>query len=122
MKKFNLLWVLLFASWPLVGRADQKPNVDVRVGTPAGQIEVTNQPPPPVIVVQPPPRPVVVEKQVPPPPPPPQPPPQTGGCHCSLMPTGSQAWGFLSLATGLFLGIPRWKKRTKGGHTEENEK
>jgi hypothetical protein len=110
MKKLTLLLVFLF-SWPLISKAEDKSqtNVDVRLNTPAGQVEVTKQPPPPVVVVpaQPPQR-VVVEKEAPPPPPP----PPSGGCHCSLVPSLGSLSGVLSLAPAVSLFfLLRWKKR-----------
>lgn len=124
MKPPIFLLVVLLLSWPFFGRAEMqkertnqspeiiaqadKPstNVDVKLNTPAGQIEVTKQPPPPVIVVPPQPtEKVVVEKQAPPPPSSPYPPPPTGGCHCRLVPSLFSALSLLSLTPVFFFLI-----------------
>jgi hypothetical protein len=107
MKKITLLLVAFLFSWSLINKASDlfAADVDVKVGTPAGQVEVTNKPPsPPVIVVPAQPQKIVVEKEASPPPP-------SGGCHCSLVPSPVSASGFLSLAPVFFLlFLRRWKK------------
>lgn len=89
-------------------------NVNVRVNTPAGEVEINRPPPQPVVVVQPPAERVVVEKKSPPPAPPPAappPPPAPGGCHCSLVPVTSQTADFLIFAPVLSL---LWLRRVGG--------
>jgi hypothetical protein len=106
MKKFALLGMVLLISVLGVSKT-QAANVDVRVNTPAGQVEVGHPPPPPVVVVPPPaPATVVVEKRVaaPPPPPPAPPPPPSGGCHCELVPGPASLSGLQCLVFLFLLG------------------
>jgi hypothetical protein len=109
MRKLTILFAYLLFSLPFLSSA-QEPNVNVRVNTPAGQVEVNKPPPPqPVVVVQPPaqPKTVVVEKEAPPPAPAP-----SAGCNCSLMASHATAMGFLSLAPAF--SLPFFLRRRKG--------
>jgi hypothetical protein len=115
MKKLTFLLTVFLLSWPFLSRAQNPPtNVDVKLKTPGGQVEVTNQPPPPVIVVPPQPaQKIVVEKPGYPPPPPPPPPPN-GGCHCNLVQSPVLASGFLNLAPIFsLLFVLSWRKKIK---------
>jgi len=98
--------LLISACWVSKTRAA---DVDVRVRTPVGQVEVGQPPPPPVVVVPPPvPAPVVVEKRVvvnpPPAPTPPPPPPPSGGCHCEVVPSPALTGEFQCFVFLFFIG------------------
>lgn len=107
MKMLTLLFAYFLLSFPSIGNAQDDPNVNVKVNTPVGQVEVNKPPPPqPVVVVQPQPaQKVVVEKEAPPPAP-------SAGCNCSLIPSHASALGLLSLAPAF--SIPFVLRRRKG--------
>lgn len=95
----------------VMAQADKKAptNVDVKIDTPAGSIEVKKDPPPqsPEKVV------VVVEKQTSSPPP-------SGGCGCNLLASSVPASGLLSLVpvfSSLFL--LRWKRRCRSVENDQ---
>src|SRR5215831_13107117 len=108
------LCMFFFLAVSAVNAREDKPNVNLRVDTPVGGVEINRPPPPPVVVVpQPQPQRVVVEKPAPQPaPPPPAPAPMApdGGCHCSLIPSGAMMASFLSLAPVAILPLFRRKK------------
>jgi len=110
MKKLTIIFAYFLFSIPFISRAENAnaADVNVRVNTPAGQVEINRPPPPPVVVVPPPaPQKIVVEKQAPPPPPAAAE-PAGGSCHCSLMPSNASALGYLSL-TPIFSLLFFWR-------------
>jgi hypothetical protein len=110
MKKLTVLFAYFLFAFPFIGRAEDAPNVNVRVNTPVGQVEVNKPPPPqPIVVVQPPPsQKVVVEKAAPAAP--------STGCHCSLIPSHASALGFLSLTPAF--SLPFFLRRRKVRDTD----
>jgi len=111
--------LLLAVEFLMPSAQAQNPNVNVRLNTPAGQVEINRPPPQPIVVVpQPPAQRVVVEKPAPPPPPPPAPAPEApgGSCHCSLIPVQNSAADFLIFApvlSLLFLRVIYWGRRSR---------
>jgi hypothetical protein len=86
----------------------EKPNVNLRVDTPVGGVEINRPPPQPVVVVpQPPPQRIIVERSVSQPAPPPAPVQAAPSCQFSVMPGEVTVAGFLALAPAALLPFYR---------------